>query len=411
MTAANDRCSDCTKFASTVDSQISQLIIAGHIWSQAIRWRAIREQPSKQRVSLQLRWSLHHWISNCDGEEYNYQTDKASKPGSRWVGSTSVDPRLLVLTHCVSKEPSNSISSVTLSWRRQSRSRNDQKVPSTFYMGKRDFILGSSVGGASIPISSPNMTLCADLSRLTNCTRTIVTMDGLQIWVLQADLRCLSNCLFRERRPPGKELRPHTDTIISAKIGSRMSLETFAHAATVAGLWLGRTNGLLRGWPCIAVLSIPCRYCQNPRFGRTWLIGYLLLLHFVSRPVLCLVVFGIKVTGSRGEGGVSNKGALYDSLSHIFNDFSLCHPCQLTCDLLHCDYDSDLISHIMANCLIVGSKTIYYICNITVKQEYNMLWKHGCVVWSIVWPASVKPPDHYTTSSHVLTMLWSISAM
>ena len=80
----------------------------------------------------------------------------------------------------------------------------------------------------------------------------------------------------------------------------------------------------------------------------------------MSRPVLCLVVFGIKVTGSRGEVGVSKKGALYDSFSHIFNDFSLCHPCQLTCDLLHCDYDSDLISHIMANCLIVGSKTIYY---------------------------------------------------
>ena len=125
----------------------------------------------------------------------------------------------------------------------------------------------------------------------------------------------------------------------------------------------------------------------------------------MSRPVLCLVVFGIKVTGSRGEGGVSNKGALYDSFSHIFNDFSLCHPCQLTCDLLHCDYDSDLISHIMANCLIVGSKTIYYICNITVKQEYNTLWKHGCVVWSIVWPASVKPPDHYTTSPHVLVYI------
>ena len=98
----------------------------------------------------------------------------------------------------------------------------------------------------------------------------------------------------------------------------------------------------------------------------------------MSGPVLCLVVFGIKVTGSRGEGGVSNKGALYDSFSHIFNDFSLCHPCQLTCDVLHCDYDSDLISHIMANCLIVGSKT-GNICNITVKQEYNMLWKHGFV--------------------------------
>ena len=119
-----------------------------------------------------------------------------------------------------------------------------QRPPSSIYMGKSNFMLLSSVGGASIPISPPNMTLCADLSRLTNCTRTIVTMDGLQIWVLQADLRCLSNCLFRERHPPGKELRPHTDTIISAKIGSRMSLETFAHAATISGLWLRRTNGL-----------------------------------------------------------------------------------------------------------------------------------------------------------------------
>ena len=99
----------------------------------------------------------------------------------------------------------------------------------------------------------------------------------------------------------------------------------------------------------------------------------------MSGPVLCLVVFGIKVTGSRGEGGVSNKGALYDSLSHIFNDFSLCHPCQLTCDLLHCDYDSDLISHIMVNVPTVGSKTAK-IYNIPVKQKYNMLWKHGCVV-------------------------------
>ena len=95
----------------------------------------------------------------------------------------------------------------------------------------------------------------------------------------------------------------------------------------------------------------------------------------MSRPVLCLVVFGIKVTGSRGEGGVSNKGALYDSLSHIFNDFSLCHPCQLTCDLLHCDYDSDLISHIMANCLIVGSKlTTIFVISQARKQYVVEAW-------------------------------------
>ena len=100
----------------------------------------------------------------------------------------------------------------------------------------------------------------------------------------------------------------------------------------------------------------------------------------MSGPVLCLVVFGIKVTGSRGEGGVSNKGALYDSFSHIFNDFSLCHPCQLTCDVLHCDDDPDIISHIMANGLIVGSKT-GNICNITIKQECNMLWSGSMVVW------------------------------
>ena len=37
--------------------------------------------------------------------------------------------------HCVSKEPSNSISSVTLSWHRQSRSCNDHQVPSIWARG------------------------------------------------------------------------------------------------------------------------------------------------------------------------------------------------------------------------------------------------------------------------------------
>ena len=241
MTAVTDRCSDCTKFASTVDSQISQLIIAGHIWSQAIRWRAIREQPSKQRVSLQLRWSLHHWISNCDGEEYNYQTDKASKPGSRWVGSTSVDPRLLVLTHCVSKEPSNSISSVTLSWRRQSRSRNDHQVPSIWARGTSYW-------------EQCRWRLHSHLSAKYDFMRRFEQAHKLHAhhcdygWTpnmsFTSRFEVALKLLFRERHPPGKELTPHTDTIISAKIGSRMSLETFAHATTVASLWQRHTNVL-----------------------------------------------------------------------------------------------------------------------------------------------------------------------